>query len=332
MWMYAHINWLKIGAILLVGVAFLWLVKLAISPPLVLSSDETVPAERKITFPHDAHAPKTLALKSFQNFQNEIPEYLRGTKLRGGYPVDADNQLIPHLMIKQRFDYFFLMVGDRPFDEIVTTIQGDIYSQLIGDAQTQALALLEQYCSFLVERNELVTGRGANYMNVVAKGDLLPLLHDIEQLQIRTFGELLARRWFEEEVWLQRQSMRQSEERTDNENGVAQTITTSQQQTLAFEINKDKQRRLLGEEPEEQALTRFRIEEYGREAASRLRALDLKRAKFRESLQWVKSFRQTQRNNGLSKSAQRTALIEALKDQGESAIDIKRLLTLSELR
>lgn len=260
-----------------------------------------------------------------------LPEYLNGTNLRGSFPIDENQELILHRKIKARFDYFFLMSSDLAHEEILAIIRGNIYSELSGKAQTQALEILSKYSDYLIRYNQLLTAYGRYSVDAMPKEDLQILLLDIQKLRNAVLGEELAHAFFQKEAWLQNRTI----------NGVNtsevpapqyQTLQSHQTATLSFESTKSEQHKQLGPNPTKAQLSEYRVETYGVEAAQRLEQLDNKRADFKGHLARIETIRRSQQGNGLSDADNHAQLVSALKGAGLSSLEVKRLLVVSSMK
>lgn len=268
---------------------------------------------------------------AYEKLVQSPPEYLKGTDLRGAFPVDENNQLILHRKIKQRFDYFFLMSSDLSHEEIVAVIRGNIYLELNGDAQQQALSLLENYNQYLIQYNNLISRNGASHVSGLSQNDLQNLLDDIQSLRISLLGEQVAEVFFAQEAWLQSQSIGLIQDKGESASLYEQSIMENQAKTLIYESKKEKLKNLLGNEPSPEELKAFRVQEYGDAATARLEALDVSRKAFKDNLREVKRIHEQQKNNGLSGQENKAALIEHMSQKGLSASEVNRLLTVANL-
>lgn len=268
---------------------------------------------------------------AYEKLVQSPPEYLNGTDLRGAFPVDENNQLIIHRKIKQRFDYFFLMSSDLSHDEIVAIIRGNIYSELKGEAQQQALSLLENYSLYLIQYNHLISRNGASHVSGLSQNDLQHLLNDIQSLRISVLGEQVANVFFAQESWLQTQSIGLVRGESDSASPYEQSIMENQAKTLIYESKKEKLKNLLGNEPSPEELRALRVQEYGEAATVRLEALDASRKAFKDNLREVKSIHEQQQNNGLSDQENRAALIEHMGQKGLSVSEVNRLLVVANI-
>jgi lipase chaperone LimK len=73
---------------------------------------------------------------------------LRGTQIGGAYPIDANGDLIAHISIRHRFDYFMTLLGELSYAQLIALIEDDIQQSLQDPARTHALSLLENYQAY----------------------------------------------------------------------------------------------------------------------------------------------------------------------------------------
>ena len=274
---------------------------------------------------------------AYEQFKASPPAYLNGTQLRGGFPLDQAGNLIPHAMIKARFDYFFLMVNDLSQSEILAIIRGNIYQELNAPAREQALELVNQYADYLVAYNQLIADQSSATHHEHVPSGLQTLLIDIQALRVDVLGATYAEAFFAKEAWLQRQALQpqalqheHSEQPADED---ALQWRAAQQQTARFIYAQQKQVQTLGEHPSSAQLQTFRVNEYGHDAANRLAQLDQQRAHFQQQVDWVIQQRQQQSKTGLSVADSETQLRVALAEQfGLSSLEIRRVLAVASFR
>ncbi len=274
------------------------------------------------------------ALAAFKQFKLAPPTYLKGTDLRGGFPLDPSGNLIVHPMIKARFDYFLLMVEDVSYEQILSIIRGNILSELTGPAQNDALKILNGYSAYLQDYNALTLQAGSQLADVNA------LITEIHAMRTRHLGSEVTDAFFLTEAWLQQRALNGSEQpimydddRTAqaNKNFVTQW-QAGQKQTLRLVAAQQKQQKILGDTPSAEQLYDFRKTEFGAAAASRLTQLDQARARFQQHVAWVKQQRKQNDSNGLSQQDNDLRLREDLVTQfGLSPLEIKRIFVVADL-
>lgn len=80
---------------------------------------------------------------------------LKGTEIDGIYPVDKDGNLLFSKSIKHRFEYFLSLMGEFDLDHVMELIRSDITSNLNSPAQEQALKLFDDYVAYKYALSEL---------------------------------------------------------------------------------------------------------------------------------------------------------------------------------
>ncbi|EAQ65873.1 lipase modulator protein [Marinomonas sp. MED121] len=164
----------KLGLIAFAGAAFLglanWVGVAYIAAPVQMTSNQDKLKVEKNSDSAHLIDPKTHVLKetvvaniekelnlkdnpAFSDYQNKVrwlaeSSSLRGTQVGGAYPVDAEGRLVAHISIKQRFDYFMTLLGELSYGQLIDLIKEDIRQSLVDPAQSEALALLEQYQAY----------------------------------------------------------------------------------------------------------------------------------------------------------------------------------------
>jgi len=80
---------------------------------------------------------------------------LKGTKIDGIYPVDAQGNLLISKDIKQRFEYFLSTMGEFELEHVLNMIKDDISDNLNSPAKEQALKLFDDYVAYKFALSEL---------------------------------------------------------------------------------------------------------------------------------------------------------------------------------
>lgn len=73
---------------------------------------------------------------------------LKGTQIDGAYPVGSDGHLLLNVSIKERFEYFLSTLGEFSLEEVLDLVREDIRSELTEPARSEALALFEDYIAY----------------------------------------------------------------------------------------------------------------------------------------------------------------------------------------
>lgn len=166
------ISLIKKGILIAIGsVAFLGLAKwvgvAAIATPIAPTQNNTIAdAEGSNALDHVTQKSISLAIQKDIEVQLNVkdnPEYqayqdkldwlsdqssLRGTQIGGSYPIDANGDLIAHISIRHRFDYFMTLLGELSYAQLIALIEDDIKQSLQDPARSQALSLLGNYQAY----------------------------------------------------------------------------------------------------------------------------------------------------------------------------------------
>jgi len=80
---------------------------------------------------------------------------LKGTDIDGLYPVDEQGNLMFSKSIKYRFEYFLSTMGEFPLEQVLQMVRDDIELNLSDPAKKQALSLFEDYIAYKYALSEL---------------------------------------------------------------------------------------------------------------------------------------------------------------------------------
>ncbi len=80
---------------------------------------------------------------------------LKGTDIDGLYPVDEQGNLMFSKSIKYRFEYFLSTIGEFPLEQVLQMVRDDIELNLSDPAKKQALSLFEDYIAYKYALSEL---------------------------------------------------------------------------------------------------------------------------------------------------------------------------------
>ncbi len=220
----------------------------------------------------------------FQDFQENIPSYLQGTDIRGELLVNAQGKLFITTQIKKRFDYFYLLAGDKSQAQINDIIKGHLFLTLQEPALQTALDLLARYTRYLNEYENLIEGLTPQDAN----SDLMWLAEEISQLKAIHFGEEVASNFFGSEDVLRQESLRlialnkaqahgQAHSQETSANGLPTEVAENREKTLSFYTAKQQIKDALDKGAQAEEITVLRTQLYGEEAAKRLQKVDSQR-------------------------------------------------------
>ncbi len=121
------------------------------------------------------------------------PRSLRGTRVDGGFVVDADGNFVPTLDARRLFDYFLTATGELPHDELRARIHDEIGRRLEPEAARAATALLDKYLVYRERVRSLATAA------VPDDGDLETRLATLVALRREVLGDEAAEAFFADE-------------------------------------------------------------------------------------------------------------------------------------
>jgi lipase chaperone LimK len=281
--MNTHYKWLITSGISLLAIVLLY----NAGSPIETSSLATGAATKKLA-PIKQSQSQELTLESaptsanpsspFQDFNTNPPKYLSDTELRGQLTTLVDGSLLITDEIRKRFDYFYMMTGDRSQQDINAIIIDHIRQQLSQPAQNQALDLLQQYTDYLNEYATFSQGLDIQIM----QDDPQWVASEILNMRIFHLGEETSELFFgQQEIlrsnFLQQENNLLSAQMLENQSKTLR-LTNLQQQTATLKI----------ENADNEVIHTMRVELVGEEAANRLTQLDADRRNWQEKQQAYK--------------------------------------------
>ncbi len=211
----------------------------------------------------------------FQDFNTTPPKYLGDTELRGQLTTLVDGSLLISDEIRKRFDYFYMMTGDRSQQEINAIIVDHIRQNLSDPALTQTLNLLQQYTDYLNEYNTFSQGLDIQIM----QDDPQWVASEISNMRNFHLGEETSELFFGQQEILRSNYLQQ-------ENTPLSTqMLANQEKTLRLTNLQQKTAVLIADNADEKMIHDMRVEQVGEEAANRLSQLDDNRQKWQEKQQ-----------------------------------------------
>ncbi len=279
-------------------------------------------------------------LQNYQNYLKNIPAYLKGTDVRGVLLLDSRGELVISGEIKKRFDYFYLLTGDKTSAQINDLIKGNLYSTLADPALQTALDLLEKYFRYMTEYQVLIESLTPQD----AQSDLLWLARDINDLKANIFGEEVAKQFFGNEEALMQESLRlkalnklspqgQTYAVEHDGTGLPQNVIDNQQKTLSFYHAKQKMQQALDQGAKADDIALLRNELFGEEAVQRLEKMDVQRRQWRRTVvAYQQMKKELSRSGGLSPSDLHAALAENMRQShGLTSVQLRRLAALERI-
>ncbi len=278
--------------------------------------------------------------QNYQHYLKNVPAYLKGTNVRGTLLLDERSELVISGEIKKRFDYFYLLTGDKTPAQINDIIMGSLYSSLADPALQTALDLLEKYFRYMTEYQIMIESLTPQD----AQSDLLWLAQDINDLKANIFGEEVAKLFFGNEEALMQESLRlkalnkvspQGQANVDKYGGTGlpQEVIDNQQKTLSFYHAKQKIKQALDQGAKADDIAQLRNELFGEEAVQRLEKMDAQRRQWQRTIvayQQIK--KELSRSGGLSPSDLDSSLADTMRQShGLTSVQLRRLAALERI-
>lgn len=271
---------------------------------------------------------------------NAAPASLAGTDVDGRFHLDASGNLLITEDIRRIFDYFLSTQGEEPLTGSLQRLRTHITGQLQAPANSQALALLDQYLDYKRQLVQLERD--------------LPLLADltalrqreaaVQSLRARIFSADVHQAFFvNEEAYnsftLQRLAIQRDAGMEPAAKAAAidqlraalpedlQALAASQLQAeLRVQVGA---LQAAGGNPEQ--VRQLRQQLVGAQATSRLEALDQQRLQWQQRLQaYLKEKTRIEASEGLSQS-DKDAAITRLQEEGFNSQERLRLQAAAEL-
>ena len=272
---------------------------------------------------------------------------LRGTEIDGDYPLDSRGQLLLSKAIKQRFDYFLSLMGEKTLSEIDALVQQDMARTLTADAERQAYELWQAYLAYRQALVQLEADFPNNGFATEFTGSAF------ERLQ-RQFSELEnTRLWFftptqitaffgddlaYDRLTLEKIALKQNTLLTPQEK--AARLDSLQQMEAASEFIANQQRMndtlattqaLQANGASVEEVYQRHVAAFGEPAAQRLQQVQQQRQRFSQKVsEYLEEKQQLEENSGLSLMEKNTQL-QALKDTYFSPLEQKRLPALEAM-
>ncbi len=227
-----------------------------------------------------------------------LPEALRDVPIGYQFYLDEEGNLIPTESVRDIFDHFLSAIEDEPFEIISARIVEYIDLHLTEPARTQALDVFGEYVSMKMALKDLEeemggrlgTGDFSNMASLVTERNALIR----QSLSDDVYEAFYQQEHMHDEYTLSRMSIINDKNLSDEDKDAAlqaleQTMPESMKQvrenvtrhlTMADETKK-----LREQGVSESDIQVWRHEQYGYEAAERLKGLDERRAQWNNRLQ-----------------------------------------------
>ncbi|MFY0641980.1 MAG: hypothetical protein JXR16_13095 [Bermanella sp.] len=274
----------------------------------------------------------TSSVSQSSDAHNQLPEFLRnsslkGTSIDGLYPVDDEGNLLLSGSIKHRFEYFLSTMGEFSLEQVQQMIRDDIELNLQEPARSQALKLFEDYVGYKYALADLEQSLQAPQEYEI--NDIERMRLQLQQLRDKRreyFSQEAVDAFFGfdelyDDFMLNRLEIQASSQLTPDEK--AQQIASLEQNlpdqvrsmrddtqrvSQVFEITQGM--REAGASEEE--IFERNTQEFGQEAAERLKALDTKRQAFQQKVDEYLTNKQSIVNNENLSAADKQDKLEEL--------------------
>jgi lipase chaperone LimK len=247
-----------------------------------------------------------------------LPPSFAGTQVDGQFRVDEHGNLLISIDIRRIFDYFLSAYGEESIKVSIERLQAYVRSQLDEPAQSQALALLEQYLDYKRQLIQLEK----DLPQMASLDAMRQREQAVQNLRASLFSAEAHQAFFaQEEAYnqftLQRLAIRHDQTLSDQQKAeamdrlraglpeelqemvVPQLQTELRQQTAALQAE--------GASPAQ--IQQLRLQLVGAEATARLEALDQKRQQWQQRLDGYRQEKsRIESNSGLSEADRQAAI------------------------
>ena len=283
----------------------------------------------------------------YETFMAHLPPYMAGVELPGRYNVDEAGNLIVDTDLKDMLDFFLETIGDLSFDEIYDLIAGSMIASLQEPARGQALALLDNYFSYLDAYDHWEHSFDKDTMMANNPAGLREHMVELQNMRQQYLGEEAADAFFAEleqtnfayldaQIALQQPNLSDTEKAAIKES-LKESLPTEvreAQEAAMTQVNLAETTRALQESGASDAeIYQARVEMVGEAAAKRLeqvdaenRAWDQKRSEYKALLNGTAGL------DGMTDSERQAYIADvAQRELGLSTNEIKRMQALDRI-
>jgi lipase chaperone LimK len=244
-----------------------------------------------------------------------LPKSLRGTDVDGGLSLDDDGLFFADTDALALFDYFLTALGEESYEDVVARITAEIHSRLLEPAASGAVAFLTQYLEYRTRAAEFET-----------PGSLSAGLDRLSALRREMFGTDVAARLFGDEELRARVTIAQRDIAADPELSESEktrlleeefaklpaALLESQQRATAHLDLARTESSMREDGASGEDIAAMREQRFGREAAERLRRLDVRRAEWDGRVDEYRLLRESIQNDANLTQQERKSLVEEL--------------------
>lgn len=277
----------------------------------------------------------------------DLPESLQGTRMDGGFRLDANGRLIVEPQVVRVFEYFMTSIGEDDLETIIARVTNLIEAALPDSAKADAHRLLAQYLDYRQRQGEIQEAAGANLGQNV--NGLRETFNQVKQMRRDVFGDANADSLFKDdeayldfnlntmEISQTNPDMTELEQLQSIKNLSTQLPENHRKVVEEQLVQKEldlRTRELQEQGASAEALRQMRESLLGTQAAERLAKLDQKRAQWDQRVQGFKQDYDSQLAD-LAEDAdptqQQALLQETLQQHGFSEPEKKRVRAILNL-
>lgn len=285
-----------------------------------LPGQMTVPATAAPLAPVEATpaAAESAALSS-------LPPSFAGTAVDGQFRLDDAGNLLISMDIRRIFDYFLSAYGEERIQTSIARLQAYIRSQLDEPAESQALALLEQYLDY--KRHLIQLEKDLPQMASLEA--MRQREQAVQNLRASIFSPEAHQAFFaQEEAYnqftLQRLAIRHDQSLNEQQKAEAMdrlraTLPEDMQEMLVPQLQAELRQQTAalqaqGAAPEQ--IRQLRLQLVGAEATARLEALDQRRQQWQQRLDAYRQEKaRIEANSGLSEEDRQAAIASLAEER-----------------
>ncbi|GAD61733.1 lipase secretion chaperone [Aquipseudomonas alcaligenes] len=285
-----------------------------------LPGQMTVPATAAPLAPVEATpaAAESAALSS-------LPPSFAGTAVDGQFRLDDAGNLLISMDIRRIFDYFLSAYGEERIQTSIARLQAYIRSQLDEPAESQALALLEQYLDY--KRHLIQLEKDLPQM--ASLESMRQREQAVQNLRASIFSPEAHQAFFaQEEAYnqftLQRLAIRHDQSLNEQQKAEAMdrlraTLPEDMQEMLVPQLQAELRQQTAalqaqGAAPEQ--IRQLRLQLVGAEATARLEALDQRRQQWQQRLDAYRQEKaRIEANSGLSEEDRQAAIASLAEER-----------------
>lgn len=283
----------------------------------------------------------------YEHFMANRPPYLDNIDLPGRYSVDEDGNLIIDMGAKEMLDFFLQTIGDLPFDDIHNLIAGSMIAELQEPALSQALALLDDYFTYLDAYDNWQNSFDKDYMmanDPVGMRDRMQQLSDMrrdllgEEVHETFFGELeqVNSAYLDAQIAMNQPNLTEGEKaaiRQQLKESLPPQVREAQEASMALVTLTETTRSLKSQGATDAEIYQARVEMVGEEAAKRLAQVDEeKRIWAQKRDQYTSLIQQTPGLAGMTDAERKSYIADLAQRQlGLSSNEINRMQALDRI-